>query len=346
MYLTNFLFYNTKNYLNTKPVKGLRGCGLGYRFAFNGQEKDDEVSGAGNTMSATFWEYDCRLGRRWNVDPESEENPDFSPYVCLGDNPILNEDPDGDIWHIAAGAGIGAAIGGLFEAGHQIYSTGSVSNWSAVGGAMVQGAITGGFAAATGGASLSVSVGAKIAIVGASATAANVAGGTANRAMQGKATTAKDVAIDAAVGIVGAGVGHVVGKVVTKVLAQSSKMASNQIKGKVGEILTQAKYLKKGYISRGNVPIKAASKVRLNGTPRVAQYDHNMKSIIPGKPQLTVESKFNSAKLNSLQSDASVNVKTLGGLKTDRTTNVQAGSAANAIVNGGTGSVGAQTNTR
>ena len=42
----------------------------GYRFGFNGQEKVDEIAGAGNHTTAEFWEYDTRLGRRWNRDPE------------------------------------------------------------------------------------------------------------------------------------------------------------------------------------------------------------------------------------------------------------------------------------
>jgi hypothetical protein len=94
MHLTNFHFYNPKNNLYSKPVKGLQGYGVGYGFSFNGQEKDDEVSGAGNTMTATFWEYDARLGRRWNVDPvvKIEE----SPYLCFNGNPILIRDENGD----------------------------------------------------------------------------------------------------------------------------------------------------------------------------------------------------------------------------------------------------------
>ncbi len=33
MYLTNCHFYHSKNYLYSKPIKGLGGCGLGYRFS-------------------------------------------------------------------------------------------------------------------------------------------------------------------------------------------------------------------------------------------------------------------------------------------------------------------------
>jgi hypothetical protein len=65
-----------------------------YRFGFNTQEKDDEVYGAGNLNTAEFWEYDTRLGRRWNVDPVEFEN--VSPYVVNFDNPIFLFDPNGD----------------------------------------------------------------------------------------------------------------------------------------------------------------------------------------------------------------------------------------------------------
>jgi hypothetical protein len=34
---------------------------FGYRFSLNGQEKDDEIYGKGNTTTAEFWEYDGRL---------------------------------------------------------------------------------------------------------------------------------------------------------------------------------------------------------------------------------------------------------------------------------------------
>lgn len=67
----------------------------GYRFAFNGQEKDDEVAGAGNTMSAEFWEYDARLGRRFNLDPKPI--PSISSYTCMLNSPIWLSDPFGDI---------------------------------------------------------------------------------------------------------------------------------------------------------------------------------------------------------------------------------------------------------
>ena len=59
-----------------------------------------------------------------------------------------------------------------------------------------------------------------------------------------------------------------------------------------------------------------------------------------------MESKFNTAQLNSLQRNARPNVLTEGGLIVDKTTNAQAGRAANALINGAIGTGGAQTNTK
>ena len=65
------------------------------RYGFNSQEKDNEISGGdGNDYTATFWEYDPRLGRRWNIDPKPD--PWQSPYVVFADNPIRYTDFNGD----------------------------------------------------------------------------------------------------------------------------------------------------------------------------------------------------------------------------------------------------------
>lgn len=68
-------------------------AGTGYRYGFGGQEADNEIYGQGNVYTAEFWEYDPRLGRRWNVDPISK--PWESPYVAFNDNPIARIDPKG-----------------------------------------------------------------------------------------------------------------------------------------------------------------------------------------------------------------------------------------------------------
>ncbi|MBK8659367.1 MAG: hypothetical protein IPN22_11005 [Bacteroidetes bacterium] len=64
-----------------------------YRYGFNGQEKDDEVYGSGNITTAEFWQYDTRLGRRWNVDPLTYEWQ--SSYAAFNNNPVYFNDPLG-----------------------------------------------------------------------------------------------------------------------------------------------------------------------------------------------------------------------------------------------------------
>jgi hypothetical protein len=66
----------------------------GYRYGFNGQEKDNEVMGEGNSYTAEFWNYDARLGRRWNVDPvEKYWQSGFVSFSC---SPLIRIDPNGD----------------------------------------------------------------------------------------------------------------------------------------------------------------------------------------------------------------------------------------------------------
>ncbi|RAJ08775.1 RHS repeat-associated protein [Chitinophaga skermanii] len=63
-----------------------------YRYGFNGQEKSTEVGE--NNYTAQFWEYDSRIGRRWNVDPVVFS--DLSPYSVFDNKPIILNDPNGD----------------------------------------------------------------------------------------------------------------------------------------------------------------------------------------------------------------------------------------------------------
>jgi hypothetical protein len=63
-----------------------------YRYGFNGQESSGEV--ASNTTTALYWEYDGRIGRRWNIDPK--QKVEESPYLTFNGNPILLKDVLGD----------------------------------------------------------------------------------------------------------------------------------------------------------------------------------------------------------------------------------------------------------
>ncbi|RYD52421.1 MAG: hypothetical protein EOP52_09700 [Sphingobacteriales bacterium] len=97
-----------------------------------------------------FWEYDTRLGRRWNPDPRAEEISNESPYATNHGNPILYQDPNGDIGVI--GALIGAGIGGVASLTKSVLQNGWVTlkdgkTWKKAGVNAVGGAIVG----ATGG---------------------------------------------------------------------------------------------------------------------------------------------------------------------------------------------------
>jgi hypothetical protein len=79
------------------PGRGFTSS-IGYRYGFNGMESDYEIKNSGGTSyTAEYWEYDSRLGRRWNVDPVVK--PNESSYLTFGGNPIWNIDPKGDDWY-------------------------------------------------------------------------------------------------------------------------------------------------------------------------------------------------------------------------------------------------------
>ena len=66
-----------------------------YGYGFNGMEKDDEVSGEGNSYTMEFRQYDPRLGGWLTLDPLVRSFPWQSPYVAFDNNPIYYTDPHG-----------------------------------------------------------------------------------------------------------------------------------------------------------------------------------------------------------------------------------------------------------
>ncbi|PKD18731.1 hypothetical protein APR41_17630 [Salegentibacter salinarum] len=59
-----------------------------YRYAYQGQEKDDETGM--EAFELRLW--DSRIGRWLTVDPYSQH---FSPYLGMGNSPIVSIDPNG-----------------------------------------------------------------------------------------------------------------------------------------------------------------------------------------------------------------------------------------------------------
>jgi RHS repeat-associated protein len=75
--------------------------GDGYRYGFNGMERDDEVKGSGNSYDFGARMLDPRLGRWFKTDPYEEKYPSLSPYTAFGNNPIYYIDPSGETLRVA-----------------------------------------------------------------------------------------------------------------------------------------------------------------------------------------------------------------------------------------------------
>src|SRR5690554_6248731 len=86
---------------NGNPVYVPANGSDGYRYGFNGMEKDDNIKGAGNSYDFGARLYDPRVGRWLSIDPLEKEQPGFTPYKAFYNNPNLFIDPDGRIeWSI------------------------------------------------------------------------------------------------------------------------------------------------------------------------------------------------------------------------------------------------------
>jgi RHS repeat-associated protein len=100
--------------LNPSPRVGIRTCSdyspfgveldgrtvsnYGYRFGYQGSEKDNEFKGDGNSYTTEFRQLDPRLGRWLSVDPVIQ--PWQSTYCAMDDNPLFFYDKKGDssVW--------------------------------------------------------------------------------------------------------------------------------------------------------------------------------------------------------------------------------------------------------
>ena len=76
-----------------------------YRFGFHTQERSDELHQ--NHYTAEYWEYDSRIGRRWNQDPKP--NPSISNYAAFANNPIFYTDVLGDSINVSATKSVDAS---------------------------------------------------------------------------------------------------------------------------------------------------------------------------------------------------------------------------------------------
>lgn len=90
-------FATTLNVVHGNFEFSPKTCADGYRYGFQGQEKDDEIKGEGNSYDFGARMYDSRLGRWLTIDPLAGKYPNLSSYNFVANSPIIFVDPDGKI---------------------------------------------------------------------------------------------------------------------------------------------------------------------------------------------------------------------------------------------------------
>lgn len=86
-----------KQYAFGGGAPGTLTPGNNYRYKFNGMERDDEISGAGNSYNFGARLMDPRAGRWMSTDAQEKKFPHASPYNFVLNNPIAMMDPDGNL---------------------------------------------------------------------------------------------------------------------------------------------------------------------------------------------------------------------------------------------------------
>ncbi|OOV17730.1 RHS repeat domain-containing protein [Flavobacterium sp. LM4] len=93
------LFIGLNRYSDYYPfgmiVPSRHGSSDSYRYGFQGQEKDDEMKGEGNSLNYTFRMHDPRIGRFFAVDPLTKEYPYYTPYSFSGNKVIAFTELEG-----------------------------------------------------------------------------------------------------------------------------------------------------------------------------------------------------------------------------------------------------------
>jgi RHS repeat-associated protein len=81
---------------NGMTMAGRSFVGEAYRYGFQGQEKDDELKGEGNSYAFKYRIHDPRLGRFLSVDPLAKEFAWNSTYAFAENSPIAFIDLEGN----------------------------------------------------------------------------------------------------------------------------------------------------------------------------------------------------------------------------------------------------------
>ncbi len=84
-------FSTLSNPSNFQPIS----CASLYSYGMNGQEKDDEIKGNGNSYDFGARIYDPRLGKWLSMDALSSKMPSVSPYSYALNSPLILVDIEG-----------------------------------------------------------------------------------------------------------------------------------------------------------------------------------------------------------------------------------------------------------
>jgi RHS repeat-associated protein len=76
-------------------VPNRHNSGNSYRYGFQGQEKDNELKGDGNSLNYTFRMHDPRVGRFFAVDPLTKKYPYLTPYQFSSNQPVHAQELEG-----------------------------------------------------------------------------------------------------------------------------------------------------------------------------------------------------------------------------------------------------------
>jgi len=93
-----------------QEIASRTAVGTSYKYGFQGQEKDDEVKGKGNSVNYKYRMHDPRIGRFFAIDPLASKYPHNSPYAFSENRVIdgvelegLEVVPSNQIWDLSVG---------------------------------------------------------------------------------------------------------------------------------------------------------------------------------------------------------------------------------------------------